>query len=104
MVNRSAEVIVVGQVDKLTNFCPNMVRFRIRPDFFGRLFYFYFFLLLVLYFSFRFCFLSLSLLLYKMNLKLFAVMEISLFLMLSNEIQSFLDETNSENNTHGIHV
>ena len=33
MVNRSAEVIVVGQVDALTNFCSNMVRFRIRSDF-----------------------------------------------------------------------
>ena len=32
MVNRSAEVIVVGQVDTLINFCPNMVRFRKRPD------------------------------------------------------------------------
>ena len=48
MVNRSAEVIVVGQVHTLINFCPNMVRFRIRPDFFGRSFFYCYFL----YFSF----------------------------------------------------
>ena len=54
MVNRSAEVIVVGQGDTLINFCPNMVRFRIRPDYFGRFFFLIIFLLLFLYFSFRF--------------------------------------------------
>ena len=48
MINRSAEVIVVGQVDTVINFCPNRVRFRIRPDLFGC------FLLLFLYFSVRF--------------------------------------------------
>ena len=55
MVNRYAEVIVVGLVDTLIIFCPNMVRFRIRPDilvvFF---FFFFFFFVLFLYFSFRF--------------------------------------------------
>ena len=53
MVNRIAEVIVVGQVNTLINFCPNMVRFRKQPGYFGR-FFFVFFLLLFLYFSFRF--------------------------------------------------
>ena len=41
---------MVGQVHTLINFCPNMVRFRIRPDFF----FFFFFFLLFLHFSFRF--------------------------------------------------
>ena len=48
MVNRSAEVIVVGQIDTLINFCPNMVRFCIRLDLFGR----FFFIFLFLHFSF----------------------------------------------------
>ena len=42
VVNRSAEVIVFGQADRLINFCPNMVRFRIRPEFFGFFFFFFF--------------------------------------------------------------
>ena len=65
MVNSSAEFIVVGQIDTLINFCPNMVQFRIRPDFFVVFFFFFF-----LYFSFSIFFLLLSLLLYKLNLKL----------------------------------
>ena len=81
MVNRSAEVIVVGQVDTFINFCPNMVRFRIRPDFFGRFIFYCYFCILVFD-----CFLLLSLLLYKLNLKLCVILEICLFLMLSNEI------------------
>ena len=88
MVNRNAEVIVVGQIDTLINFCPNMVRFRIRLDLFGR-FFFLFFYFCILVFD---LFLLLSLLLYKLNLKqcgylfLFIFFEICLFLMLSNEI------------------
>ena len=60
MVNRSAEVLVVGQVDTLINFCLNMVRFRIRPDFFSSFILFFFIyiflllLLLFLYLSFHF--------------------------------------------------
>ena len=85
VVKHSADGIVVGLIDTLINFCPNMVRFRIRPDLFV-VFFFFFFFLLFLYFSFRFVFLLLSLLLYKLNLKLCVILEISLFLMLSNEI------------------
>ena len=62
MVKRSAGFTVIGQLNTLDNFCPNTVRFRIRPVFF---------LLLFLYLSFRFFFfLLLSLLLFKLNLKL----------------------------------
>ena len=50
MFNRSTEVIVVDQVDTLINFCQNMVRFRIRPDFFGLFLLF----LICMYFSVRF--------------------------------------------------
>ena len=50
MFNRSAEVIVFGQVDTPINFCQNMVRFRIRPDFFVLFLLF----LLCMYFSVRF--------------------------------------------------
>ena len=83
MVNSSAEVIVVGQVDTFKNFCPNMVRFRMRPDFLVVfIFFFFFFFFLV----FRFFFLLQSLLLYKLNLKLCVILKICLFLMLSNEI------------------
>ena len=39
MVNRSAEIIVVGQVDTLINVCPKMVRFRIWLDVFGHFFF-----------------------------------------------------------------
>ena len=84
LVNRSAEVIVVGQVDTLINFCPNMVRFRIRPDFF------------CVCFNFRFVFFCCHCC--CMNW-ICVILEICLFLMLSNEIQRFLNETNSENNT-----
>ena len=88
MVNFSAEV--VGQVETLINFCPNMVRFRIRPEFF----FFFFFIIIIIYFFFfcYFCilvfdfFLLLSLLLYKLNLKLCVILDICLFLMLSNEM------------------
>ena len=57
MVNRIAEVIVVGHVDTLTKFCPNM------PDFF---FVVVFFVIFVFQFS-DFFFLLLLLLLYKLN-------------------------------------
>ena len=82
MVNPNAEVIVV-RYSRYINFCPNMVRFRIRPDCFGRFFFFFncYFCLLVFHF-----FLLLSLLLYKLNLKLCFILEICLFPMLSNEI------------------
>ena len=53
MVNRSAEVIVVGQVDRPINICPNMVRFRIRPDFLVVFFFFCYFCILIFdFFSF----------------------------------------------------
>ena len=75
MVNLSAEVIVVGQVDTLISFCPNRVRFR-RFRFF----------IVIFVFKCSIFFLLLSLLLYKMNLKLYVILETCLFLMLSNEI------------------
>ena len=83
MVNSSAEVIVVGQVDTFNNFCPNMIRFRMRPD---CLVVFFFVFFLFFFLVFRFLFLLLSLLLYKLNLKLCVILKICLFLMLSNEI------------------
>ena len=79
MVNRSAEVIVAGRVDILINVCPNMVR----PDFF---FFFFFFFCYFYVLVFDFFFLLLLLLLYRLTLKLCVILEICLFLMLSNEI------------------
>ena len=55
MVNSSAEVIMVRQVDTLIDFYPNIVRFRIWPDFLVVFFFFFsFFLSFFLYFVFRF--------------------------------------------------
>ena len=47
MINRSAEVIVVGQVHTVINICPNLVRFRIRPDFLVVFFFNNYFCILV---------------------------------------------------------
>ena len=81
MFNRNAEVIVVGQVDTLVNFYPNMVRFRIRPDFFLSFFFFFFFFF---YLSVRF-FSFVAIAAVQTQFKICVILEICLFLMLSSE-------------------